>query len=421
MDSTPPEDSTLLEDVAEVERIAEGYLRLLLTPKQVHTDASHVADLPNSLAFNPDFTVALERYLLPSRLVQLLRHAQSGFLADSTVETLAAPIAVVGGLKSDIDALVDYLGDWLVLDQQADILTSSSSLPPVRLRTSVLFLGEFTSRRQPSLLVVAAVCALKILFPCDVFALRGSAEVAKLSFAAYTYPPDGWSHPFLSYAHFCVMTELRLLETDTAQFSDWFKGSPLEEYCSTRVWENFIDWCDSLPLAGEIVAGDDSLMCISGGLDPYFHDRHEEFMAVLRGVQRPCTASTTDYDGPHDEKRTVCNMAGGVCDVNSDEKGWWLSQRGYGYGCDGTVIGPFLKATGYSGLITAGFGVSIEGGATLHAVIDGTQEGRTALHINVRSNGFRWNAETNNTVGYLYIDADGKFRNIQRAPSAHVW
>ncbi|KAF8359349.1 hypothetical protein PRIPAC_94344 [Pristionchus pacificus] len=99
-------------------------------------------------------------------LVQILIKIKSALSKEPPLVRIAPPVVIVGdihGQFNDLNRMLDTFGD-----REMDV--------PGVLRKNFVFLGDYVDRGKQSLEVIVYVFIMKILFPTQVFLLRGNHE-----------------------------------------------------------------------------------------------------------------------------------------------------------------------------------------------------------------------------------------------------
>mmetsp|Transcript_38117 Transcript_38117/g.107693 ORF Transcript_38117/g.107693 Transcript_38117/m.107693 type:complete len:430 (+) Transcript_38117:280-1569(+) len=234
--------------------------------------------------------------LMDSRDMQALcARAATALLRQPTVLDVVAPVHIVGDIHGQFEDLLrifDHLG-----------------IPP---KTKYLFLGDYVDRGPKGLEVMVLLLSLQMLYPEQVFLLRGNHECEHIS---------------MMYGFF--------------------------EECKTRyraaIWKVFIPVFDAMPIAALVEPSHlppdaaasqgvrKPLLCVHAGLS-----RSLTTMAQLRSIPRPLKIHTNEV---------IRDLV--WSDPIATAKGWGFGERGVSctYGMD--VARAFLRHNSLSMIIRA--------------------------------------------------------------------
>jgi protein phosphatase len=162
----------------------------------------------------------------PDDVISLCRDVQTIFSSEPIVLTVEVPITIVGDLHGQILDLYRIIQEC--------------GMPN---RTQYLFLGDFVDRGEFSFEVVTFVFLAKILFPKQVWVIRGNHE----------------------FCYICA--------------SGGFRAELDHLFHSDQVFANFTETFSELPLAA-VVAG--AVLAVHGGIGPPFR-----VVSQLREIRRP--------------------------------------------------------------------------------------------------------------------------------------
>lgn len=146
----------------------------------------------------------------------ILARARSIFMDQPTLLKLAPPVKIVGDIHGQFHDLIRIF--------------NSCGYPPY---TNYLFLGDYVDRGYKSLETILLLLCYKIKYPENFFMLRGNHESANITKIYGFYDECKRRLPIISGSH--------------------------------KLWKNFIDVFNTLPIAATI---NDKIFCIHGGLSP---------------------------------------------------------------------------------------------------------------------------------------------------------
>ncbi|KAM7535666.1 hypothetical protein Aperf_G00000093854 [Anoplocephala perfoliata] len=211
------------------------------------------------------------------------------FLQEPMLLEISSPLIVVGDMHGQFH---DLLRIFNTLGQ-----------PP---ETRYLFLGDYVDRGPQSVELMTLLFAYKLLYPNDLFLLRGNHE----------------SHGLASRYGLKAEIENRLLDVEL-------------------IYERFLQAFENMPIAAIV---DDKIFCVHGGLSPLLMDRSlDEIRTMLNTLFRPA----------------VIPQAGLLTDlVWSDPlenaKGFrYNTTRGISYFFGEDTVDRFLNRTGLNTIIRA--------------------------------------------------------------------
>jgi len=163
--------------------------------------------------------------------------------------------------------------------------------------TNYLFMGDYVDRGYYSVECVTLVVLLKLRYPQRVTILRGNHESRQIT-QVYGFYDE------------CV-----------------------RKYGSPKVWQQFTDLFDYLPLAATI---DKQLFCPHGGLSPSL-----DTVAQMQQLER---FQEIPHEGP------ICDLMWSDPD---DRVGWGISPRGAGYTFGQDVSEQFNQTNGFDFIVRA--------------------------------------------------------------------
>lgn len=166
----------------------------------------------------------------PQEIKQITAKARSIFLDQPTMLKLSPPVKIVGDIHGQYHDLLRIF--------------KSCGYPPY---TNYLFLGDYVDRGYKSLETILLLLCYKIKYPENFFMLRGNHESANITKIYGFYDECKRRLPLISG--------------------------------NQKLWKNFIDVFNSLPIAATI---NDKIFCIHGGLSPELRD-----MKQIELIQRP--------------------------------------------------------------------------------------------------------------------------------------
>lgn len=166
----------------------------------------------------------------PQEIKQITAKARSVFLDQPTMLKLSPPVKIVGDIHGQYHDLIRIF--------------NSCGYPPF---TNYLFLGDYVDRGYKSLETILLLLCYKIKYPENFFMLRGNHESANITKIYGFYDECKRRLPLISG--------------------------------SQKLWKNFVDVFNCLPIAATI---NDKIFCIHGGLSPELQS-----MKQIEHIQRP--------------------------------------------------------------------------------------------------------------------------------------
>lgn len=168
--------------------------------------------------------------LTTQELKHILAKSRSIFLDQPTLLKLSPPVKIVGDIHGQFHDLIRIF--------------NSCGYPP---QTNYLFLGDYVDRGYKSLETILLLLCFKIKYPENFFMLRGNHESANITKIYGFYDECKRRLPLISGSH--------------------------------KLWKNFIDVFNTLPIAATI---NDKIFCIHGGLSPELQN-----LKQIEDIQRP--------------------------------------------------------------------------------------------------------------------------------------
>lgn len=168
--------------------------------------------------------------LTTQELKQILSKSRSIFMDQPTLLKLSPPVKIVGDIHGQFHDLIRIF--------------NSCGYPP---HTNYLFLGDYVDRGYKSLETILLLLCYKIKYPENFFMLRGNHECANITKIYGFYDECKRRLPLISGSH--------------------------------KLWKNFIDVFNTLPIAATI---NDKIFCIHGGLSPDLRSLNQ-----IEQIQRP--------------------------------------------------------------------------------------------------------------------------------------
>ncbi|KAF3992517.1 hypothetical protein FT662_01063 [Candidozyma haemuli var. vulneris] len=168
--------------------------------------------------------------LTPDEIKHITAKSRSIFLDQPTMLKLSPPVKIVGDIHGQYHDLIRIF--------------NSCGHPP---QTNYLFLGDYVDRGYKSLETILLLLCYKIKYPENFFMLRGNHESANITKIYGFYDECKRRLPLISGSH--------------------------------KLWKNFIDVFNSLPIAASI---NDKIFTIHGGLSPELRD-----LKQIEQIQRP--------------------------------------------------------------------------------------------------------------------------------------
>lgn len=168
--------------------------------------------------------------LTTQELKLILAKSRSIFMDQPTLLKLSPPVKIVGDIHGQFHDLIRIF--------------NSCGYPP---QTNYLFLGDYVDRGYKSLETILLLLCYKIKYPENFFMLRGNHESANITKIYGFYDECKRRLPLISGSH--------------------------------KLWKNFIDVFNTLPIAATI---NDKIFCIHGGLSPELLN-----LKQIEQIQRP--------------------------------------------------------------------------------------------------------------------------------------
>ena len=221
------------------------------------------------LALNQDKPHKLFKFE-ESHLMEILHKAKILFEQESAMIEIEGPIKICGDIHGqyyDLLRLFDFGG-----------------LPP---NTSYLFLGDYVDRGKQSIEVIILLFSLKILYPRNIFLIRGNHEV------------------------------------DTINRIYGFYDECKRRF-SIKLWKKFGDVFSFMPITALVC---DRLLCMHGGLSPDLVNLNQ-----LRNIQKPIIV--------HDQG-LICDIL--WSDPQLEITGWGENERGVSYVFGIDIVTNFVK------------------------------------------------------------------------------
>lgn len=220
-------------------KLSSGSPPLLPTSKKVDVDIDSVIDrllaigMKKHSAHSSPSKSRRGKDKLPlttQELKHILARSRSIFLDQPTLLKLSPPVKIVGDIHGQFHDLIRIF--------------NSCGYPP---QTNYLFLGDYVDRGYKSLETILLLLCYKIKYPENFFMLRGNHESANITKIYGFYDECKRRLPLISGSH--------------------------------KLWKNFIDVFNSLPIAATI---NDKIFCIHGGLSPELMN-----LKQIEQIQRP--------------------------------------------------------------------------------------------------------------------------------------
>lgn len=172
-----------------------------------------------------------DKLVLTSQEIKyILAKSRSIFMDQPTLLKLAPSVKIVGDIHGQFHDLIRIF--------------NSCGYPP---HTNYLFLGDYVDRGYKSLETILLLLCYKIKYPENFFMLRGNHESANITKIYGFYDECKRRLPLISGSH--------------------------------KLWKNFVDVFNTLPIAATI---NDKIFCIHGGLSPDLKS-----MRQIEQIQRP--------------------------------------------------------------------------------------------------------------------------------------
>jgi diadenosine tetraphosphatase ApaH/serine/threonine PP2A family protein phosphatase len=197
--------------------------------------------------------------LFPESLViSIVRAAAREIMSEPMLVQIDAPLCICGDIHGQLHDL-------------AAIMKSQGTPPGTR----YLFLGDYVDRGKHGVECICILLGLKVLYPSEMFILRGNHESAGL----------------------------------TKQYG--FFDECKRRY-SVKIWKLFIDLFNWLPVAALV---EDAALCMHGGISPDLKS-----LDNIAAIQRPCDAG---------DKGLLCDLL--WSDPEPGVGKWQANERGVSY------------------------------------------------------------------------------------------
>lgn len=211
--------------------------------------------------------------ILPTMMKDICQSAMEVFRNEQTIVTVTTPVVIVGDLHGHLLDLYRVL--------------ANEGLPS---RRRYLFLGDLVDRGEFSIETVAMIFLMKILWPSNVFLIRGNHEFA--------------------------------FSCQTSGFYD----EVMSVYHDPTIFKAFMDAFSFLPL---IAIVDNYILCVHGGIGPNWYS-----LGQVNHISRPLN----DFDSD-----LLNSML--WSDPNEDIDNYAPSNRGVGYLYGQNAVKEFLSKT----------------------------------------------------------------------------
>lgn len=185
---------------------------------------------PNNSSANSSRKNKDKLSLTSQEIKYVLNKSRSIFLDQPTLLRLSPPVKIVGDIHGQFHDLIRIF--------------NSCGYPPY---TNYLFLGDYVDRGYKSLETILLLLCYKIKYPENFFMLRGNHESANITKIYGFYDECKRRLPSISGNH--------------------------------KLWKNFVDVFNALPIAATI---NDKIFCIHGGLSPDLAD-----LKQIENIKRP--------------------------------------------------------------------------------------------------------------------------------------
>lgn len=250
-------------------------------------------DLSASKVDDPETVVTLQKLIAaadqPPRTLVELTAEEIGAACDKVIKVFKAESSLV-----DIEAPAVIIGD--IHGQFADLLRIFEIAKPPP-QNKFLFLGDYVDRAEQGIEVCMMLFCYKILFPQNVFMLRGNHECSSIS-RIYGFYDE------------------------------------CRRRYGVRVWQKFCAVFNVLPFAAII---SERIFCVHGGISP-----HLENLDQIRNLRRPT---------PIPDDGLICDLV--WADPEPEITGWAESDRGVSYIFGADVISAFLEKYDFDLLVRA--------------------------------------------------------------------
>ena len=214
--------------------------------------------------------VEKEVSMTEKELTQLCKLARNIFIKEKIVVEIKGPITVCG----------DIHGQFYDLLRLFDM----GGIPP---KTKYLFLGDYVDRGKQNLETIGLLLAFKVMYPNEMFLLRGNHEASSINKMYGFY--DECKRRF-----------------------------------SVKLWKIFSDCFNCMPICGLI---DTKILCMHGGLSPDMK-KLTDLEKVFRPLEIP-------------DSGLLCDLV--WADPSKTIKGWKRNDRGVSYSFGVDVLHTFLQ------------------------------------------------------------------------------
>jgi diadenosine tetraphosphatase ApaH/serine/threonine PP2A family protein phosphatase len=206
-----------------------------------------------------DWRTAKEKKWLNETLIKdILDRSRAVIMGEPMLVPVAAPVNICGDIHGQIHDL--------------SVILETGKLPPA---SRYLFLGDYVDRGKHGIECMCVLLGLKILYPKQVYLLRGNHESSSI----------------------------------TRQYGFF---DEVKRRFNVKLWKKFIDIFNCLPIAGLV---EEAILCMHGGLSPNLNSLDD-----ILNVQRP-----TDIP----DQGLVCDML--WSDPEPGVTGWQNNDRGVSF------------------------------------------------------------------------------------------
>jgi serine/threonine-protein phosphatase PP1 catalytic subunit len=206
-----------------------------------------------------------------SDLLWLCEESKTALMADPVLLRLSAPLNIVGDIHGQFTDLMKFL------DQGGPVES-----------TTYLFLGDYVDRGPNSVETITILLCLKLLYPSNIYLLRGNHETPDIS-------------ELYGFCEECM-----------------------ECYRNEELWDRFIEVFERLPLAAVI---SDRIFCVHGGLS-----QHLQELKQIEELSRPIVVP---------EKGLISDLL--WADPEMSRRGYSASDRGTSFTFGADVADAFLE------------------------------------------------------------------------------